>query len=220
MDSEYTYQPQYIWKQTTYDGLLPVTNFTEEIKEDEVRKRGKAKETGKQLGEITHFNSQSSEGEEEEVREDEDNISDSSGGVNKKDGNGLVALAKHLTTGAYIYLEQRHKYGIIKSKKTDTQIVVKIKNGGLDQKDYEEIDIDIREEPVRVEVQVQIRVVIAEDKRFTLVLNRPANDKIKVLAEELGDLLGLSKYALTFFYKGDKVGLNERLGDRDIGNVD
>jgi hypothetical protein len=47
MDSEYTYQPQYIWKQTTIDGLLPVTNFTEEIKEDEVRKRGKAKETGK-----------------------------------------------------------------------------------------------------------------------------------------------------------------------------
>ena len=89
----------------------------------------------------------------------------------------------------------------------------------MDQKDYEEIDIDIREEPVRVEVQVQIRVVIAEDKRFTLVLDRPANDKLKVLAEELGDLLGLSKYALTFFYKGDKVGLNERLGDRDIGNV-
>ena len=53
-----------------------------------------------------------------------------------------------------------------------------------------------------------------------MVLDRPSNDKIKVLAEELGDLLGLSKYALTFFYKGDKVGLNERLGDRDIGNVD
>jgi hypothetical protein len=55
MDSEYTYQPQYIWKQTTYDGVLPITNFTEEVKEDEMRKRGKDKDKGKELGEITEF---------------------------------------------------------------------------------------------------------------------------------------------------------------------
>ena len=56
MDSEYTYQSQYIWKQTTLDGLLPVTNFTEDVKEDEKRKKGKTKETGKQLGVLTRFN--------------------------------------------------------------------------------------------------------------------------------------------------------------------
>ena len=55
MDSEFTYKPQYIWKQTTYDGMLPITNFTEEIKEDELRKRGKAKDKGKELGQITEF---------------------------------------------------------------------------------------------------------------------------------------------------------------------
>jgi hypothetical protein len=66
-------------------------------------------------------------------------------------------------------------------------------------------------------VQVPIRVLVSEDKRFTLLLKRPSNDKLKILAEEVGDLLGLSKYALTFFYKGDRVGLNERLGDREIG---
>ena len=67
MDSEYTYQPQYIWKQTTLDGLLPVTNFTEEVKEDELRKRGKQKE-GKQLGVLTRFNEdgQPEEGDAEE----------------------------------------------------------------------------------------------------------------------------------------------------------
>jgi hypothetical protein len=70
---------------------------------------------------------------------------------------------------------------------------------------------------VRTEVEVHIRVLISEDKRFTLTLRRPANDKVKVLAEDLGELLSLSKYALTFFYKGDKVALNERLGDREIG---
>ena len=56
MDSEFTYQPQYIWKQTAQDGLLPVTNFTEEIKEDDMRKRGKAKDAGKQIGVVTKFN--------------------------------------------------------------------------------------------------------------------------------------------------------------------
>lgn len=40
---------------------------------------------------------------------------------------------------------------------------------------------------------------------------------MKAIAEELGDLLNLSKYRFTFFYKGDKVNLGERIGDRGIG---
>ncbi len=67
------------------------------------------------------------------------------------------------------------------------------------------------------EIELSIRVLISEDKRFSLILKTQTNDKIKNIAEEIGELLNLSKYALTFFYKGDKVGLNERLGDRDIG---
>ena len=72
---------------------------------------------------------------------------------------------------------------------------------------------------MKKEVEVAIRVVLSEEKRFTLNLIRPANDKLKILAEDIGQLVGLSKYALTFFYQGDKVGLNERLGDREIGTV-
>jgi hypothetical protein len=68
MDSEYTYQPQFIWKQTTQNGLLPVTNFAEEIKEDGPRKRGRAKDTSKQLGVITVFNA---DGQPEERDDDE-----------------------------------------------------------------------------------------------------------------------------------------------------
>lgn len=48
-------------------------------------------------------------------------------------------------------------------------------------------------------------------------MKRPSNDKIITISEEIGELLDLSKYALTFFYKGDKVGMKERLGDREIG---
>ena len=48
-------------------------------------------------------------------------------------------------------------------------------------------------------------------------MKRPANDKLKSLSEELGEMLNLGKYGVTFFYRGEKVGMNERLGDRDIG---
>ena len=82
---------------------------------------------------------------------------------------------------------------------------------------HEEIETDIEAEEVLTEVEVKVRVVMSEDKRFTLALRRPSNDKMKILADDLGELLNLSRYALTFFFKGDKVALNERLGDREIG---
>ena len=83
---------------------------------------------------------------------------------------------------------------------------------------HEEIETDIEAEEVLTEVEVKVRVVMSEDKRFTLAMRRPSNDKMKILADDLGELLNLSRYALTFFFKGDKVALNERLGDREIGS--
>lgn len=56
-----------------------------------------------------------------------------------------------------------------------------------------------------------------EDKRVSLILNKQANDKIKQVAEEIADLEGISKYSITFFYKGEKLNFGERLGDRGIG---
>lgn len=49
------------------------------------------------------------------------------------------------------------------------------------------------------------------------MIKKPTNDKFKAIAEELAEILNVTKYSLTFFYRGEKVGLNERLGDRDIG---
>ena len=76
--------------------------------------------------------------------------------------------------------------------------------------------MDIVEDDIRIEVEIVMRVVVSEEKRFTLKLVRPANDKMKVLAEDVGDLLNLTRYELTFFYKNETIGLNERIGDRDI----
>jgi len=70
---------------------------------------------------------------------------------------------------------------------------------------------------VHTDIELCVRVVMSEDKRFTLVVKRSTNDKLMMIAEELAELLNVTKYSLTFFYKGDKVGLKERLGDRDIG---
>lgn len=243
MDSEYTYQPQFIWKQTALDGLLAVTNFTEEVKEDDARKRGGKASKDKQIGVITKFNE---DGAAEEVEDgDEDEVEGEAGGIGEDE-----KMAKSLANGSYIYLGKRQQYAIVKSKKSDTLITVKIRQpgsanlgcatssvsggagalgsalSGATSKssssppgDFDEVEIDITEEDVKIEVEVPIRVVISEDKRFSLNLKRPSNDKLKLLAEDLGELLGLSKYALTFFFNGDKVGLNERLGDREIGSA-
>lgn len=85
--------------------------------------------------------------------------------------------------------------------------------------DFEEIQVDIFEDDIRIEVEVVMRVMVSEEKRFTLKLTRPANDKMKVLAEDVGELLNLTRYELTFFYKNETIGLNERIGDREIGYI-
>jgi hypothetical protein len=83
--------------------------------------------------------------------------------------------------------------------------------------DYSEIEVDLTEEEVLTEVEVSVRVIMDEEKRFSIILKRAANDKIKSIAEELAELLAISKYSLTFFFRGEKVNLGERLGDRAIG---
>ena len=79
--------------------------------------------------------------------------------------------------------------------------------------------MNVIEDDIHIEVTVTLRVVVSEEKRFTLTMKRPSNDKIKVLAEEVGELLNLTRYELTFFYKNEPLGLNERIGDRDIGTI-
>ena len=132
MDSEYTYQPQYIWKQTTHDGVLPITNFTEEIKEDSLKKRGKEKEKGKELGQMTDF---SNEEEMEKIKQ------------------------KGYANGSYVYLASRQKYGLIRSKKSDTVFVMRVKSKGMNG-DHEEVEVDIEKEEVLTEIELSIRVVV------------------------------------------------------------
>jgi hypothetical protein len=214
MDSDYTYQSSFIWKSTVQDGLLPVTNYTEEIKDQEKSKKsgGLANGQGTDIGVVTNFENQEDEEREEEGEDEE-----------TKD--------KSLVPGSYIYLGLRQHYAIVRNRLEDSKLLIKIRKPGFiepfntqltavkSMDGHEEIEVDIAAEEVKTEVEVKVRVIMSEDKRFTVSLKRPANDKMKVLADELGELLNLSRYALTFFYRGDMVALNERIGDREIGGL-
>ena len=119
-----------------------------------------------------------------------------------------------------MYLGKRQQYGIIRNKLSERLLTVKVKKPQTTgPPEFEEIEVDIIDDEVHDEVDVKIRVVISEEKRFTLKLKRPSNEKLKVLAEQIGDIVNLTRYELTFFYKTENVGLNERIGDRDIGGI-
>jgi hypothetical protein len=66
-----------------------------------MRKRGKDKDKGKELGVITDF-----QNEEESMKQKQ----------------------KGLSNGFYVYVANMQRFGLIKTKKTDTQIILKIKN--------------------------------------------------------------------------------------------
>ncbi len=62
------------------------------------------------------------------------------------------------------------------------------------------MEIDTTQDEVLTEIELCVRVVMGEDKRFTLVVKRTTNDKLMMIAEELAELLNVTKYSLTFFY--------------------
>jgi hypothetical protein len=121
-----------------------------------------------------------------------------------------------LSNNSYVYIAKRSQYGLIKTKKGDTTLVLKVKNPEKNN-EIEEVEVDMNNEEILTEVEVSVRVVIGEDKRFSIIIKKPSNEKIKGIAEELAELLSLQKYSLTFFYKGEKLSFGERLGDRGVG---
>lgn len=124
-----------------------------------------------------------------------------------------------MSNNCYVYLPHLNKYGLIKNKLSDTLYLVKVRTNSKSN-ETEEIEVDFEKNAVCLEVEVSIRIVISEDgQKLSMVLKMSANEKLKAVAEELGEFLGLSKYRLTFFYKGEKVNLGERLGDKEIGGA-
>lgn len=111
MDPDYAFQPAYIWKVTTFDGLLPVTNFTEEVKENSKsnnKKGQKAANNKEQIGQITNF-------QDDEENEEGEEVSD------------LGRMQKSLINGSYVYLAKRGRFALIRTKKTESSLLVKLR---------------------------------------------------------------------------------------------
>jgi hypothetical protein len=47
------------------------------------------------------------------------------------------------------------------------------------EKEVSEIEVECKINEVLLEVEVSVRVLIGEDKKFSIILKRKANDKIK-----------------------------------------
>ena len=65
-----------------------------------------------------------------------------------------------------------------------------------------------------MKIQLNVRVIASEQKKFTITMSRSSNDKLMDLAQEIGDQLTQSKYNLTFIFKGENLDLSTRLGDK------
>lgn len=142
MDSEQTYQPKYIWKYTTKDGMLPVTNFTEEISQEQLRRKGKAAEKDKEIGQVTEFHSNE---------------------------EGEVKKPQNLSNGMYVYVNSLSKFGIIKSKKADNVLLLKVRKQNA-KEEFDEVEVVNKEEEILQEVEVSVRVILSEDKKLSLII--------------------------------------------------
>jgi hypothetical protein len=127
-----------------------------------------------------------------------------------------MTVKRPFANGSYVFLVKMNRYGLIKSKTTDKDMQIRVRN---DQGEHEEVNVQLGEgaEELLSQVEISVRVVMSEEKRFTTVLRSNSNSKIKDLEEDLTDLLSMPKYSMAFFFKGEKISLGERLGDREIG---
>lgn len=60
-------------------------------------------------------------------------------------------------------------------------------------------------------------VILSEDKKINMTLSAGADDKAMAIAEQIADLFGETKYSISFFMGGQKINLNDKLADLDIG---
>jgi len=60
-------------------------------------------------------------------------------------------------------------------------------------------------------------VILSEEKRVAITLSASADDKAMAIAEQIADLFGETKYSISFFMSGQKINLNDKLADLNLG---
>lgn len=67
------------------------------------------------------------------------------------------------------------------------------------------------------QISLQVRVILSEDKKVSFTLSASADDKAMAVAEQIADLFGETKYSISFFTGGQKINLNDKLADLNLG---
>ena len=122
---------------------------------------------------------------------------------------GLAGEGEEVQVGGAVVVEGKG-IGVVKENGAGGLIVGR---GG------EEVAVDFEKEKWSTQVEITARIVLSEEQKFTLIIKRPAGDKLKQVAEEISEIVGISKYKLTFFFRGEKVGLGDKLADKGIGSL-
>lgn len=58
-----------------------------------------------------------------------------------------------------------------------------------------------------MQVSINIRVVVSETKKFSLTMQRSANDRVMDIAAAIGEMIQVDKYGLSFYYAGKCLSL-------------
>jgi hypothetical protein len=59
--------------------------------------------------------------------------------------------------------------------------------------------------------------MLSEEKRVAMTISASADDKAMAMGEQIADLFGETKYSISFFMSGQKINLNDKLGDLNLG---
>ena len=138
-------QPNFIWKNTKQDGLLPISNFAAagEQKGGKVAKKSAVATNSSNMGKITNFKQ-------------------------PKDIQSTTQEIPFMSKNTYILLAGRGCYGLVQERKSPSLYVVKIPVAGKEDLEDAEVDLLTEKEGFSLEVRLTIRVIASEEKKFTI----------------------------------------------------
>jgi len=111
--------------------------------------------------------------------------------------------------GSYVFVKSRGAYGQLVSKRGESSWATKFELEG------DETEIAVSD--MQTKVEISIRIAFGEDNTYSLNLFVSPNLTMRELAEEISDYVGKQKYNMSFFYKGKKLKVGQKLGEVGVG---
>ena len=125
-------------------------------------------------------------------------------------GNHTSIKQKECVVGEYVFLVDQMKYALVKSRVGEDDPVYECKIIDPKQPGVEDIQMLqmlSMDQPVEDgftrwtnTVNINVRSILSEDKKQMVMLKLNVNDKAMVIAEQIADLFGETKYSISFFF--------------------